>query len=399
MYDFDHVIDRRGTGSRKWDIAAERGYPADVLPMWVADMDFEVLPEISQALRDRVMDHRIYGYSAPVEGQHASVCDWMARRHGWRPREEWIVNTPGVVAAVKMAIQCFTEPGDAVIIHEPLYYPFRKGITDNGRRLVGSPLRRVGTHYEIDFEDFERKITENDVKLFILCSPHNPVGKVYTADELRRLGQICKARGVLVVCDEIHGDFVYGGQRFVPYLSACPENEADTVLCTGASKTFNLAGLKFSNIFIPDAEKRERFVRQLDRCGIAASNALGGIAAKAAYENGDRWVDELLGYLEGNIAFFRSYLAEKLPELTVMDPEGLYLIWVDVSAWGLSDEELTHFMIYEAKVWLDEGYLFGEYGHGYERFNLACPRSVVKECVDRIADAAHRCGLTGGAGK
>lgn len=393
MYNFDNVVNRYHTSSRKWDIAAERGYPSDILPMWVADMDFEVLPEISVALRDRVMDHRIYGYSAPVDGQNEAVCGWMKRRHGWNPDPKWIVYTPGVVCAVKMAIQCFTQPGDSIIVQEPLYYPFLHGIWDNGRNLVGNPFRRVDTRYEIDFEDFEQKIVEKNVKMYILCNPHNPVGKVFTRDELQCLGDICLRHKVIVVCDEIHGDFVYPGHKHVPFLTVRKEYWDNAIICTAASKTFNIAGLKFSNIFIPNENLRQEFSKQLDRCGVASVNVLGGYATKAAYEHGDRWVDELIDYLEGNIAYFKKITAEKLPHLRVMDSEGLYLSWVDVGAWGLRDADLTHFMIYDAKVWLDEGYLFGPYGCGFERFNLACPHSVITECVNRIADAAKRKGL------
>lgn len=391
MYNFDKVVERRGTGSKKWDLIEKNHYPADILPMWIADMDFEVLPEITEALTKRISEHHIYGYGTTLPGQNEAASSWFSRRYGWDFKPAWIVNTPGIVNAVKMAILAFTQPGESILIQSPLYYPFPNGIRSNGRKLVESPFKRVDTHFEIDFEDFERKIIDNDVKMFILCNPHNPVGKVFTREELKRMGDICMKHNVLIVDDEIHCEFVYGGRKYVPFLTVDPAFASRTIVCTAASKTFNIAGFKFSNIVIPDDELRKAYSKQLDACGTASTNFLGGLATMTAYNHGDAWVDEMIAYMEGNVRFFKEYLGQKLPELTVMDPEGLYLIWVDCSAWGLTDEELGKFIIHEAHVWLEEGSIFGDVGAGYERFNLACPRSVVKECVDRIAEAAIRC--------
>ncbi len=392
-YNFEDVLDRRGTACQKWDLAESEGYPEDILPMWVADMDFAVMPEITEALVRRIQDHPIYGYSVTVPGHDEAVCSWMKRRHGWDAKPEWIVSTPGVVCAFKTAVQCFTEPGEAVMLQKPVYYPMIKGIEDNGRKLVNNALVNINGHYEIDFEDFEKKIVENDVKLFILCSPHNPVGRVWTKEELTRMGDICLKYHVIMVVDEIHEDFVFAPNKFLPFLSLKKEYEEIAVVCTAPSKTFNVAGLKFSSIFIPNPELRNRFYRHLVCCGVNNNNMVGSIASKTAYELGDEYVDELVEAIKSNVDFFRDYLAEKLPMLKMIEPEGLYLVWVDVSAFGLEDEELKNFMIYDAKVWLDEGYIFGPEGHNFERFNLAHSKAQIKEAIDRIRAAAERRGL------
>lgn len=392
-YNFDEGLDRRNTACGKWDGAKVAGYPEDILSMWVADMEFPVLPQIEEALERRVVDHPIYGYSTVVPGQNEAACAWMKRRHGWDAKPEWIVATPGIVCALKMAVQCFTEPGEAVLICNPVYYPFTKAVVDNNRKLVNSPLQLREGRYEMDFEDLEAKIVDNDVKMFILCSPHNPVGRVWTREELKRAGDICRKHNVLVIADEIHEDFIFKPHRFVPFLTVDAGYEQNTIVCTAPSKTFNVAGLKFSNIFIPNEELRGIFKAHLDRCGIGLPNTFGSIASKAAYEFGDEYADELAEAIQENVRYFKEYLGEKLPMLKVVDQEGLYLTWVDVSALGLEGEALTKFMIWEAKVWLDEGYIFGEEGNCYERFNLACPKRHIKEAVDRIYEAALRKNL------
>lgn len=389
---FDEVISRKGTSSTKWDLVSINGYPEDTLAMWTADMDFEVIPEITEALQNRI-SHPIYGYSMTIEGQNEAVCNWMKRRHQWEPNPEWIINTPGIVSAFKMAVQALTKTGEAVLIQTPVYYPFTDAIVDNNRQLIMNPLVFVNGHYEIDFQDFESKIVENEVKMFILCNPHNPVGRVFTREELERMGDICLKHNVLVISDEVHGDFVYGKNKHIPFLTIKDDYKEITIVCTGASKTFNLAGFKFSNIFVPNPQLRQKYFKHLDACGIATCNTFGSIVTKAAYENGDQWVDELVDYIYGNILFFKEYLAQELPMLKVIEPEGTYLVWVDFSSFNFSDEELTNFMLYDAHVWLDEGYIFGTTGKNFERFNLAYPRSIIKEAVDRIKGAAIKKGI------
>ena len=390
MTDFDKVLDRRGTASAKWDQIKKRGYPEDTLAMWVADMDFEVMPEIQKAVLERATRVPVYGYSIIEEGHHEAVCDWMKRRHGWTTDPAWIAHSPGVVPAFKIAVQVFSSPGDGILIQRPVYYPFFAAINGNERRLVNNPLTLVKDRYEIDFDDFEHKIVSEKVKIFILCNPHNPVGRVYTRDELKRLGDICLKHGVIVVADEIHMDFTFAPHRHVPFLSVDPEFEKNTLLCTAPSKTFNIAGLQHANIFIANKDLRDRFVRFTDNTGISSNNIFGSVATKAAYLHGDSWVDDLLEYLKGNFSFLDDYLKANMPGVKLIPPEGLYLSWVDFRSFGLSNEDLEHFMLYEAKLWIDEGYIFGAEGSGFERLVLACPRVLVKDALERIKEAAQK---------
>lgn len=393
MYNFDMIIDRHNTHSIKWDSIKENACPPDTLAMGTADMDFEVCSAVAEALARRAAGHRIYGYSTKLKGCDEAVCDWMKKRHGWEPRPEWILNTPGVVCALKMIIQCFTCPDDGILITRPVYYPFMRSIEGNGRRIVNSPLLRDGSHYDVDFDDFEEKIRRNGVTMFLLCNPHNPVGRVWTADELRRMGEICARHHVLIVADEIHCDFTFAPHRFVPFLVANPHLENEVVVCTAPSKTFNLPGLKYSNIFVPSREKRKKLLDHLERCGITTCNLFGYIACKAAYTRGASWFDGVLKYLKRNSDFFRESMARELPMMVVSELQGTYLAWVDFSVLGLSDKQLYEFMIYDAHVRLDDGIMFGPEGSGFQRFNLGCPRSVIGESVTRIKRAADARGL------
>ncbi len=393
MYNFDEIVDRTHSDSSKWTGGRSKGYPDDILGMWTADMDFEVCPAVTEALKERICNHRIYGYNVPKNIRcEEAVCAWMKKRHNWEPKPEWIVNTPGVVAAISMAVQAYTEEGESVLIQRPVYYPFTNAVINNKRNLVTTPLKLVNGRYEIDFEDFEHKIQENQVKLFILCNPHNPVGRVWTKDELTKMGQICLKHQVRVVSDEIHCDFLYDHHVYTPFASISEEFAQISITCTAASKTFNIAGLRYSSIFIPNDTMREEFQNRVAACALRC-NMFGSIATCAAYEEGEEWFDEVLAYIRENISFFKNYLAKELPMLKVIDPEGLYLVWVDFSAFHLEDHELTDFMIYDAHVWLDEGYIFGPEGHNFERFNLACSRKIVQESVDRIKKAAIKKGL------
>ena len=385
-YDFETPVDRRGTGSLKWDAYARRGHAADELPLWVADMDFRVMPEAIEALRARV-EHGVFGYTMTTDAYHAAVQGWFERHHGWRPQREWTVHAPGVVFALATAIRAYTQPGDFVLIQPPVYYPFRLMIENNGRRVAESPLvRDAEGRYAMDFEGFERALEESGAKLFILCSPHNPVGREWTADELRRVGEICLAHGVTVVSDEIHADFARPGVKHVPFASLGERFAQNVVLCTSPSKTFNLAGLQICNIFIPNADLRAAFQRTLDRTGYDEPNCLGACAAQACYERGDEWFAQLQAKLEENYAVLKA-MVERTPSLKLTPLESTYLPWIDCSALGMGDDELASFISKDAKLWLDMGTMFGAQGSGFIRMNIASPTPMVQEACNRLAAA------------
>ena len=391
QYDFDRLTDRYGTNSLKYDFAVERGYPADVLPLWVADMDFPAPEPVLDALR-RAVDHGIFGYSDVKADYYEAAAAWFAQRFSWRPRPEWLVRTPGVVFAAAMAVRGLTEPGDGVLIQPPVYYPFYSVIRDNDRRIVENELIYRDGRYTIDFEDFERKLVEEKVRLFLLCSPHNPVGRVWTLEELRRLGGLCQKHGVWVVSDEIHCDFTYPGHPHHIFPKAVPELADRTVVCTAPSKTFNLAGLQASNIWIPGEEARQRFVREINRCGYSQLNGLGLVACKAAYTEGAEWLEQCWAYLRANLDFLREFLAARIPQIRLVEPEGTYFAWLDCSGLGLSREALDDLVIREARLWLDAGHIFGASGSQFQRVVLACPRATLRQALERLEQAVARLG-------
>ncbi|MEX5285019.1 pyridoxal phosphate-dependent aminotransferase [Selenomonas sputigena] len=383
-FDFDEIIDRRHTNSLKYDFAAERGYPEDVLPFWVADMDFRAPQAVREAIRQRA-EHGIFGYSSPKEEYYAALEKWFDTRHGWRPGKDALVITPGVVFALSTAVRTFTQAGDAVLVTEPVYYPFFSTIEGNGRRLVTSSLLFEDGAYRMDFADMEKKITENKVRLLLLCSPHNPVGRVWRREELERLASICLAHDVLVVADEIHADFVRPGNKHTPFASLSPEVAARTITCTAPSKTFNLAGLQLSNIFITEKSLRQRFQKEVYSTGYGEPNLFGLLAAQAAYSEGGPWLDSLLAYLEENIAHTKRFLAEHLPQVQLIEPEGTYLLWLDFRACGLEVKALDRKIIEEARLWLDDGAIFGKSGAGFQRLNIACPRATLEKGLEALA--------------
>lgn len=385
--DFDAVPDRHGTKCLKYDFAVQRGRPADVLPLWVADMDFKTSSYIEDALV-RQAQHAIYGYTESDDAYFAAVQQWMQLHHDWRVEPWWLQKTPGVVFAIAVAVKAFTKPGDAVLIQQPVYYPFSEVIADNGRRLISSDLvldEETG-HYEIDFADFERKIEENNVKLFLLCSPHNPVGRVWSREELLRLGDICRRHGVIVFSDEIHADFVWKGRHQV-FAAVDPAFAAFTVTATAPSKTFNIAGLQVSNIFIADAGLREAFRHAYNASGYSQLNAAGLIAAEAAYRDGGTWYNAVKAYIQDNIAYMRRFIQERLPQLHMIEPEGTYLVWVDFRSLGLDNAALEDLILNKAGLWLDSGAIFGAVGEGFQRFNVACPRATLTRALEQLAAA------------
>ncbi len=381
--DFDRIIDRKNTRCLKYDFAVKRGMPEDVLPLWVADMDFETSSYIEDALTERVKEG-IFGYSDVQTPYFEIIRDWMIRHHDWEPQEKWLIKTPGVVFALAMAVKAYTDPGDKVLLQQPVYYPFSEVITDNGREVVSNDLvlTEDGT-YKIDFADFEQKIIANGIKLFLLCSPHNPVGRVWTKEELEKIGDICVKHGVTVVSDEIHNDFIWEGTHTV--FAGIKKEFADiSVTCTSPSKTFNLASMLISNIFIPNQILRRKFRKEMDRAGISQLSVLGLVATEAAYAHGDEWYAAMKNYVRDNIAFAKTYVEKNLPGVRMIDTQGTYLIWLDFRQTGLTVEQLDHKIIYEAGLWLDSGKIFGKMGEGFERINVACPRAVLQEALDRI---------------
>lgn len=386
---FNIVVNRKNTNCLKYDFAVRRGRPENVLPLWVADMDFKVAPEITQAIEKRVA-HGIFGYSEVKEEYFEAVSAWMEQKHGWHVKEDWLVKTPGVVFALAMAVQAFTEPGDAVIIQQPVYYPFSEVIADNGRRIVDNTLElKEGGKYHINFEDFEQKVKENHVKLFLLCSPHNPVGRVWTKEELKKIAAICRKYDVIVVSDEIHEDFVFNGKHQV-FADLSEDAKNRTITCTAPSKTFNLAGLQVSNIWIANPKLREKFKKQIAAAGYSQLNTLGLTACEAAYRYGGEWHAELLGYLKSNLNFLREFLQTRLPEVKLIEPEGTYLVWLDFGSLGLTEEQREELLTKKAGIWLDSGAIFGAAGEGFERINIACPRSILKDALERIERAVRQ---------
>ena len=383
--DFDTVIDRKGTRSLKYDFAVRRGKPKDVLPLWVADMDFQTSSYITDALEDMVK-HGVFGYSESEEHYFEAVQNWMERHYNWHVKESWMTKTPGIVFALAMAVKAYTQENDAVLIQPPVYYPFKEVVEDNHRRLVNNTLVLGGDGtYTIDYEDYEKKIIEENVKLFILCNPHNPVGRVWTREELERLGEICLKHGVFVVSDEIHADFVFERKHTV--FSEVKEAYRDiSMICTSPSKTFNIAGLQISNIFISNPEKATAFRRQVAAAGYSQVGLPGLVACEAAYRHGDEWLEGVLAYIKANAEFTRAYLQEHLPRVKMTKLEGTYLVWLDFRNYGLTDKELDEKILNQAGLWLDSGAVFGKCGEGFQRINIACPRKTLHQALDRLID-------------
>ncbi len=386
MFDFDEVIDRTGTNCAKWDSIESQHKPHGVLPMWVADMDFRSPQPIQNALKARV-EQGVYGYSFIADEYFDAVISWMERRHDFLVEKEWIVPTPGVVSAIKICVNAFTKEDDAIIINKPVYYPFDFSIELNHRKIVENPMILENGKYNMDIDAFEKAIVENNVKMFILCNPYNPIGKVWKEEELKAIGDVCQKHHVIVVSDEIHQDFVYTDHIHLPFYNVDPAYKNFAVILTAPSKTFNLAGLQTSNIIIADKNLREKYQQTMERVGVNAPNFLGAIACMTAYNECELWVDELVEYIYDNFMYFDEFLKTNLPHIKLIQPEGLYLAWVDFRECGLDKDALEKKMLEEAGIWLDEGYIFGTGGEGFERFNLAVPRSVLEDACQRLLKA------------
>lgn len=393
MFDFDTVIDRSGTDSAKWDAATlkEKFGEEEMISCWVADMDFPVAPAIAEAVQKRAA-HPIYGYSNS-ERHIEAYMGWAKRRFNWDVKREWITFTPGVVPALNIAVQTFCHPGEQVMIQKPVYYPFTDAVYKNGCHVVSNDLRRVDDHYEIDFDDFEAKAKDPRTTLFIMCSPHNPAGRLWTEDELRKMMTICLENNVFVISDEIHSDLVLPGHKHHVAASLSPEIAQNVMTCTAPSKTFNLAGMQFSTIIIPNEAKRREFQQAMDNLTLLFPNPFAIVSVTAAYEEGEPWLEELLTYLQGNLDWINDYVAKNMPKIKVFPHEATYLLWMDCSALGLNDQELQDVMYHDAKVAMDAGSWFGPQGEGFMRFNMATQRSRVQAAFEAIHDALDKKGL------
>ena len=376
---FDKEVNRRGTGSMKWNVGEHE------LPMWVADMDFETAPAVTKAIMDRAVQG-IYGYTEVSEEWYLAYQNWWQDRHHFPIEKDWLIFCTGVVPAISSIVRKMTTVAEKIVVMTPCYNIFFNSIVNNGRNVLESRLHYEDGVYSIDQEDLEEKLADPQTSMLILCNPHNPVGRVWTKEELLRLGDICERYGVIVVSDEIHADFVFEGSHQV--LAGLKESYRKFVVtCTAPSKTFNIASMMISNIFIPNRELKAKFRAQLDAAGISQLNVLGLVACEAAYVHGEEWYEAMHSYVADNIAFTKEYVETQLPGVSMVDHEGTYLVWLDFRKTGLSVDELENLIVHRAKLWLDSGKIFGDCGKGFQRINVACPRATLQEALDRIKTA------------
>lgn len=386
IYNFDKIIDRHNTNSLKYDYFKDFGYTEDHIPLWVADMDFSVIDEIKNAIY-KINAVGVYGYTGITDNYYKTIAEWMYKRHNFKVEKEWHSITPGVVYALSAAVCAFTKQGESVIIQTPVYSPFYKVISNNGRKLVKNPLVYENGNYSVDYTDFENKIVENNVKLFILCNPHNPVGKVFTKEELIRICHICCKHKVIIASDEIHQDFIHEPYKHTVIANLNEKFEQCCVICTAPSKTFNIAGLKVSNVFIPNPDLKKIYDEELTRRGPSSVNTLGIAACIAAYKYGEPWLNQLKQYLKGNVDYVSSFINDNLPKIKLVNPQGTYLIWVDCRQMGLEHKKLNSFFKDDAKLWLNPGDVFGPEGEGFQRINIATSRSILEKAMNRLKTA------------
>lgn len=389
-YDFDAILDRRNTGSLKWDYPERALGHKDVIPMWVADMDFPAPQPVIDAIRARA-EHGAYGYPLTPPSYWAALQSWLKARHGWEVKKEWLSKSPGVVPALSLCVTALTHPGDKVVVQTPVYYPFFAAIKQNGRRIVRNPLRPENGRWAMDFEDLERKI-DSRTRLLILCSPHNPVGRVWRREELHRLAEICAQKDIVIVSDEIHADLVFTGYKHFPLASLSEEAARRTITLLAPSKTFNIAGLTTSAVVASNPKLLNLFNTEAANAGLTIGNVFGIVAFEAAYAHGAEWLDQLLPYLEENMNVVQRFIESRVPRLKFIRPEGTYLALLDCRGLGLDQKSLNDFFLRKAGVYFDEGTLFGEELAGFERMNLAAPRSVVLQALERIEAAVAGLG-------
>ena len=378
---FNEEIIRNNTNSLKYDFKSDKNKPDDVFPMWVADMDFKCCDEILNDMHKRI-DHGIFGYSKNDQNYFKAVQKWYKNNFDTELKEKWLITTPGVVFALATAVKTLTKENEYVLINNPVYYPFTEVVEDNKRKVISSNLILKNNHYEIDFKDFENKIKQYNIKLFLLCSPHNPVGRVWNKNELDRIIEICKKYNVFIVSDEIHSDFIWNGKHTC--LLKYEDYKDNIILCSAPTKTFNLAGLQVSNIFIPNKKVREKFQLELWNTGYSLINIMGLVACQSAYEKGQEWLNSLKRYLLENIKYVDNFLKKKLPKIKLIYPEGTYLLWLDFNELGLSDSKIEEMMVNKAKLWLDNGKMFGEIGKGFQRLNIALPKKKLEWAMKQL---------------
>jgi len=394
-YDFDVICDRTNTNCAKWDAVGEIFGRKDVIPMWVADMDFPAAKPIVEALQKRA-EHEFYGYTRASPKLIEVIVDRMQRKFNWKILPEWIVLTPGVIPALSVAVKAFTHPGDEVILQEPVYFPFFHVVTANGCQIVNNELNLVHGCYQMDYEDLENKFlsktgmrdAHSRVKAMILCNPQNPIGRLWSREEITRAGEIVIRNRAVMISDEIHCEILYKGYEHTPFAVISEEFEQNSVICMAPSKTFNLAGLHASTIIIPNKKLRDSFTDQMSGM-VPGPNVFGLVAMEAAFLYGDEWLEQLLDYLEENLKITLEFFSKRIPRIKVIKPQGTYLVWLDCRNLGMDNLALKSFMREKARVWFDDGFLFGAAGSGFERMNIACPRSLLSEALVRIEKAVN----------
>jgi len=384
-YDFDKVIDRKNTNSIKWDHVKSVFGDEDILPMWVADMDFSAPPPVIEALKRRA-ELGIYGYPKRPRAYYEAIINWIKKRHNWEVEKEWLTYSPGVVAGINLLILALTQPGEKVIIQPPVYYPFYFCIQNNGRQISENPLKLIDGRYNMDFDDLAKRADER-TRMMILCNPHNPIGRVWEREDLLKVGEFCFQNEIILISDEIHSDLIYPGHKHIPTAMISDELAQNTITCMAPSKTFNLAGLKSSVIISSNQAHRRDFNNMLNNIGVGMDNIFGLAALESAYRYGEDWLEELLGYLSQNLDFLMEFVEEKIPKVGVIRPEATYLVWLDFRDLGLDGQGLMELMTKKAKVWLDDGPIFGPGGEGFQRINIACPRATLEEGLKRIESA------------
>ncbi|MDK2945645.1 MalY/PatB family protein [Geotoga petraea] len=382
---FENIVNRKNTNSVKWDLNETIFGKSDVIPMWVADMDFKAPEEVLNALKE-VVDHGVFGYPTRTDSYYNAIIRWFGIYHEWKIEKNWISFSPGVVPGLKIAINALTNPGDKILIQTPVYYPFYEVIKNNERKIVKNEMIYTDSGYIMDFEDLEDKFKDDKMKLFILCSPHNPVGRVWKKEELKKIADLAEKYGKIVISDEIHADLVYKGFKHIPFQKISEYVKNNTITFTAPSKTFNIAGLETANAIIPNKELKELFEKTKTRYSSDLTNIFGIRGLEAAYNYGRDWLDELIWYLEENIDFIDEYFKSNIPQIKFFKPEGTYLLWLDMRELG-DEETVKDILINKAGVGLEEGSIFGEGGKGFFRMNIATTRKIIEKALNNMNEA------------